>query len=266
MKIHFLLFVLFGVLSAHSTQAQQAVDSSRLIRILSFNIYHGATMQGDFDLDTIAAVIKKVHPDLVALQEVDFKTRRAKGYDLATELGWRTQLAPLFGQAMQYDGGAYGEAILSAFPYIKSINRGLPYSPGNEPRAALQATIVLPSGDTIAFAGTHLDHLEDETDRIAQANEINRAFSKTQFPQIIAGDFNAIPGSLPIQLIETEWAGAYNPEHPTPTYPSDAPELKIDYVFFAPAHRWRVLESRVICDTVASDHCAYLVVLELLPE
>ena len=55
-----------------SLQAQVTVDSSRVIRVLSYNILHGATLKGDFDLDRIAAVIKSVSPDLVALQEVDF--------------------------------------------------------------------------------------------------------------------------------------------------------------------------------------------------
>jgi endonuclease/exonuclease/phosphatase family metal-dependent hydrolase len=51
----------------------------------------------------------------------------------------------------------------------------------------------------------------------------------------------------------------------TPTFPSAGPELKIDYILYGPPEQWRVLESRVICDTVASDHCAQLSVLELLP-
>ena len=33
---------------------------------------------------------------------------------------------------------------------------------------------------------------------------------------------------------------------------------------FYPQERWRVIERRVIQDTVASDHCAYLVTLELM--
>jgi endonuclease/exonuclease/phosphatase family metal-dependent hydrolase len=73
------------LLSASTLQAQS--DSSRIVRVLSFNILHGATTKGDFDLDAIAKVIKDADPDLVALQEVDFQTKRAKGYDLATELG-----------------------------------------------------------------------------------------------------------------------------------------------------------------------------------
>jgi len=41
---------------------------------MSFNILHGATVKNDFNLDTIAGVINSYNPDLVALQEVDFKS------------------------------------------------------------------------------------------------------------------------------------------------------------------------------------------------
>ncbi|MCK7541683.1 MAG: hypothetical protein MZV63_67750 [Marinilabiliales bacterium] len=102
--------------------SQEMPDSNPIVKILSFNIYHGATMKGDFDLQVIAKVIEDADPDLVALQEVDFKTRRAKNYDLATELGRRVKMAPLFGRAMYYDGGEYGEAILSKYTFIESRN------------------------------------------------------------------------------------------------------------------------------------------------
>ena len=97
-------------------------DTSRSVKVMTFNILHGATTRGDFNLDAIARVIIDENPDLVALQEVDFMTKRAKGYDLATELGWRTKMAPLFARAMPYDGGEYGEAILSKWSFISSRN------------------------------------------------------------------------------------------------------------------------------------------------
>lgn len=34
---------------------------------------------------------------------------------------------------------------------------------------------------------------------------------------------------------------------------------------YRPRNRWRVLESRVIDEKIASDHCPVLAVLELLP-
>ncbi len=265
MKIKISIFFL-TLLFSHSVWSQAVVDSSRIVKVLSFNILHGATTKGDFNLDVIANVIKNTNPDIVALQEVDFKTRRAKGYDLVTELGWRTQMAPLFGRAMYYDNGEYGEGILSKYSFISTRNVILPYSSGNEPRAALEAVISLASNDTIAFIGTHLDHTKNETDRIAQAEKINQVFSKNKYPTILAGDLNATPGSNPIQILEEVWKPSCDMKNPAFTYPSDNPTKKIDYIMFYPKNRWRVIETKVIRDVIASDHCAYFVILELLDE
>jgi endonuclease/exonuclease/phosphatase family metal-dependent hydrolase len=209
-------------------------------------------------------VIIEADPDLVALQEVDFKTNRARKYDLVTELGWRTKMAPIFGKAMDFDGGEYGEGILSKFSFISTRNVALPYTPGNEPRAALEVLTVLPSGDTIAFIGTHLDHLRDEKDRVAQVKKINEVFSENVYPTILAGDLNAIPGSIPINILEEIWTPTCNKENPAPTFPSKEPRIKIDYVMFKPGENWKVIDTKVIKDPIASDHCAYLVTLELV--
>jgi endonuclease/exonuclease/phosphatase family metal-dependent hydrolase len=257
LSIAFYFFLSFNL----KAQEQEGV----IIKVLSFNILHGATTEGNFDLDTIASVIKATQPDFVALQEVDFRTRRARDYDLATELGWRTKMAPLFGRAMPYDGGEYGEGVLSRHTLLSSKNVPLPHSPGNEPRAALYISTVLPSGDTLAFVGTHLEHQRNSTDRVDQAKAINAAFLPSEWPIILAGDLNDIPGSAPIQILESEWKASYALKGPVPTYPSEAPNAKIDYVMVYPAHRWEILDTEVICDTVASDHCAYLVTLKLLP-
>jgi endonuclease/exonuclease/phosphatase family metal-dependent hydrolase len=227
LKITLLLTI---ILTALNLRAQDPVSCNATVKVLSFNILHGATTQGNYDLDVIARVILEADPDLVALQEVDFRTNRVRKLDLATELGLRVRMAPLFGRAMYYDGGEYGDGILSKYSFISTRNVPLPYSPGNEPRTALEAVVVLPSGDTIAFVGTHLDHLKNEKDRVAQVMKINEVF-------------------------------AANPE---PTFPSDVPRIKIDYVMHFPKERWKTLDTKVIRDSIASDHCAYLVTLELL--
>jgi endonuclease/exonuclease/phosphatase family metal-dependent hydrolase len=56
----------------------------------------------------------------------------------------------------------------------------------------------------------------------------------------------------------------YDKNNPEPTFPSDAPRIKIDYIMHSPAERWETIETKVICDSIASDHCAYLVTLKLL--
>ena len=57
---------------------------------------------------------------------------------------------------------------------------------------------------------------------------------------------------------------AYDRVVSAPTFPSDAPVKKIDYVMYYPKDRWKVVSAEVICDSVASDHCAHFVTLELL--
>ena len=257
--IFFLVLFLFcGALSAQNNDEKKVT-----VKVLSFNILHGKTTNGSFDLDIIANVIKKSNADFVSIQEVDFKTNRAKKYDLPTELGIRTKMASLFGRAMYYDGGEYGEAILSKYSFLSSRNVALPFTKGNEPRAALEITTVLKSGDTISFIGTHLDHLKEETDRVSQAKAINKVFLENKYPTILSGDLNDTPNSKTINILESFWNASYTKKNPLLTFPSDNPIKKIDYVLFYPRKSWKVISKETICDTIASDHCAYLVTLEL---
>jgi endonuclease/exonuclease/phosphatase family metal-dependent hydrolase len=258
------LILLSCLLSGQAIPAQTPAGGGKLVRVLTFNILHGATTKGDFNLDVIARVISEANPDFVALQEVDFKTNRARQYDLATELGWRTKMIPLFARAMYFDGGEYGNGILSACSFISTKTVALPCTPGNEPRVAVEVIAVLPSKDTVAFIGTHLDHQRDENERIKQSEKLNAVFSSNKYPTILAGDLNAIPGSTPIKILQEVWTSSHHDEMPEPTFPSVNPSRKIDYVMFMPRNRWKVIETRVIQDPVASDHCAYLVTLELL--
>jgi len=261
---------IFGITSAiilalmFSTKvwSQEYGQSGDTIRVLTFNILHGATTKGDFNLEKIASVIKNADPDLVALQEVDFKTKRAQNYDLATELGQRTKMASLFGIAMPYDGGAYGEGILTKMPILKSENIALPHSPGNEARTALSVLVQLASGDTIQFIGTHLEHQRNSSDRIDQVQKIIDKFADCSFPTILAGDLNDLPDSKPISMLKEYWMESFG-NLPQPTYSSKNPERKIDYIFYRPYEHWEVVQKKVICDTIASDHCAVLSVFRL---
>ena len=82
----------------------------------------------------------------------------------------------------------------------------------------------------------------------------------------MAGDLNAELNSTPINILEEIWTASYDKNNVKNTYPSDKPIKKIDYVLFYPKNRWRVIATKVIQDIIASDHCAYLVTLELLDE
>lgn len=239
-----------------------ASDSLPLrLRVLTYNIHHGEGTDGAFDMPRLARVIESVSPDLVALQEVDVRTNRASGVDQADALARLTGMVSIFGPAMDYDGGQYGEAILSRLPVQSAATSPLPHLPDHEPRAAVEITTHV-RGRDVRFVGTHLDHTRDPADRRQQAQRLVEVFGEGDLPTILVGDLNAEPHSDVMAILFDAFSdtSAVNPQ---PTFPSDAPARRIDYVLVRPAERWRVVESRVLDEPVASDHAPLLVVLEL---
>lgn len=263
-KVFLLLYLI--ILSVTGSAQNDSEKNRTLIRVLSYNILHGATTNKDNNLDVVAKAIRNANPDIVALQEMDYKTNRANKLDVTSEIALRTNMVSIFGKAVDWDGGEYGQALLSKYTFLKTEKLELPTHQGNETRIAIESLLVLPAGDTIRFVGTHLDHQKEGLERIEQAEELNRRFLNDNIPNILAGDLNDIPDSETIEILEANWGLSYNPKAPTPTFPSHAPEKKIDYIMFYPKGRWKVVETEVLCDKVASDHCAVLVVLELLPK
>lgn len=235
------------------------------VKVLTYNIYHGEDANGGSNLDAVAGIINSLKPDLVALQEVDKNTARAKNLDLTAELSERTGMKGIFGKAMDYDRGGYGEAVLSRYPIIETRNNSLPHTTKAEPRAALEIHVELPGGAKMAFVGTHLDHQRDQTNRMMQTKRIMELYENYDLPMILAGDLNATPGSDPINLLLEQWSDAAR-DNPQPTFPSTKPSRRIDYVMYKPNGRWKVLQVKVIDEKVASDHCPVFAVLELVPD
>jgi endonuclease/exonuclease/phosphatase family metal-dependent hydrolase len=194
--------ILFAAFFRSTVSSQTTVAISKVVIILSFNILHGATTKGDFDSYVIAKVIEVANPYFIAMPEVDFKTNRAKRFDLVTELGWRTNMAPIFARAMSFDIREYVEDVLSKYTFLKSRNIALSYSPASEPRTALEILTIQTSDDTIAFSGIYLDSMKDEKDRLAQIWKLNEIFSLNKYQTILDGDLNAIPESKAISILE----------------------------------------------------------------
>ncbi len=100
-------------------------------------------------------------------------------------------------------------------------------------------------------------------ERIEQVNKINDLFSNNEYPTILAGDFNDTPESEPIKILSSIWKTTFNKFNSANTFSSKHPERKIDYIMLQPSNRWEVIEREVVCDSIASDHCAYWVKLKL---
>jgi endonuclease/exonuclease/phosphatase family metal-dependent hydrolase len=214
-------------------------------------------------------------PDIVALQEVDQKTRRASGVDQPAEFARLMGMEVVFGRNITYDGGGYGTAVLTRLPIRSKESVKLKSFYKSTPEHAEQRGVqVLELGDKagprMLFLCTHLDYRPPDDERMASAKTINELVEKHDGElALIAGDFNATPKSAPIREFEKEWkiAGGDGAStdgraaRPILTFPSDKPNRRIDYVMYRPADKWNVVEVRVLDEPVASDHRPVLTVL-----
>lgn len=103
------------ICAAYCANCANAEDKN-IIRVLSYNIHHGAGIDGKLDLERIAGVIKSASPDIVSLQEVDNQTKRSKGVDQAKELARLTNMKFVYGASMSFQGGKYGNTVLTTLP------------------------------------------------------------------------------------------------------------------------------------------------------
>ena len=246
-----------------SRSGRGAAPVTRL-KILTYNIHHAEGTDGELDVERIARVIRGADPDLVALQEVDDRAQRTGQVRQAAELGRLTGLIPTFAQAMSFQGGGYGQSILCKWPVQTRTIYTLPQRAGREPRiAALISTRVGGSGPELLFVSTHLDH-EMEAVRKEQAQRLNAILTTNQAPIILCGDFNAGPESGTMQVFSADWVDAASAA-PQPTIPAPTPTRRIDYILLRPHQSWRLIETKVLEEPLASDHRPVLAVVELLP-
>jgi endonuclease/exonuclease/phosphatase family metal-dependent hydrolase len=241
------------ILSLTSAAFPAAPPEPRPLRVLSWNLHHGVGEDGKLDLPRIAAVIRNAKPDLVALQELDDHCGRSGNINQPAELAQLTGMQVVFGKAMDFDGGAYGQAILSRHPITRSKVHRLP---GNgEPRIAFEALISV-DGKPLRFITLHLDL--DAARRLAQAEAVAKLSEPASPPAILCGDFNDTPGSPPLAAIARDWRTVPKKDPPL-TYPAAKPNREIDHVFtkgFTP-----VAPLEVLAEAVASDHRPLLALL-----
>lgn len=165
------------------------------VKVMTYNIRHGADMNYKMNLEKQAEIIKKQSADFIGLQEVENKCTRSGNVDQIQMLGKFTNTTGTFGQFMKYQGGQYGMGSLCGLPLVEAIVLNIP--PAKlEPRCAVINVAKLPNGKHITFVNIHLDWLKGQNEnRINQAKSIVKEVDRLGFPTIIVGDFNTKPDS-----------------------------------------------------------------------
>lgn len=214
-KLFLLLAALFAVTFAASLQAKKV----RTVRLTSYNIQHGAGIDGKIDHKRQARILRKAHTDVAAIQEIDSVTRRNGGLYSLEEIGREAKMFATFAPTIKYQGGKYGIGILSKKKPM-SVHR-IPLPGREEPRMLLVAEF-----KHYVVACTHLS-LTDE-DRMASLPVIVAEAQKWAKPFFIMGDLNDEPGMPFYQEMQKHFL-FLNPPYDK-TFPANKPNICIDHV------------------------------------
>lgn len=238
------------------------------LRVLVYNIHAGTDADRGDNLQRVADLVRTTGADLALLQEVDSATRRSDGVDQLAELVRLTGFHGAFGRTLDYQGGGYGLAVLSRWPILSDTLIPLPVEPAQEraggsyePRGALRVRVEAPGGPIGAIT-THLDAGRADVYRRQEVETVLRAAAEAEAPlTLVGGDFNAEPGSLPIERMESAgWVDAWEAcgEGEGHTFPAGEPVKRIDYLFLPAGGS---CASAAVLATDASDHRPLLVVV-----
>ncbi|WNZ61439.1 endonuclease/exonuclease/phosphatase family protein [Myxococcus sp. MxC21-1] len=167
------------------------------LRVMTFNIQSGAR-----GLERVAHVIRAAVPDVVALQEVDVGSTRARGLDQTEELSRLTGLKyRAHFRTTDLFGGAYGIAVLSRFPLEALAQYPLPGPRGAEPRTVAHAAVEV-DGREVSVYLTHLIRQPFNSDtRVRQSAYVARLMAQDSRPKVLMGDLNDGPDSRSTRLL-----------------------------------------------------------------
>jgi endonuclease/exonuclease/phosphatase family metal-dependent hydrolase len=208
------------------------------MRVVTFNILHGRTIGGGVDPQRLQECVRRLDPDVLALQEVDCKQPRSGHADLtlvaAEAMG---AVAHRFVAAISGTPGAtwmaatgrerpgtagYGIALLSRFPATSWQVVRLPWIRvgGEEPRAAVIARLRTPLGE-LTVANTHLSFVPGWNGR--QLRHLVRDLRAFPGPRLLAGDLNSTPATV------RRWSGM-RALAVAPTFPAPQPSRQLDHI------------------------------------
>ncbi len=240
-----------STLGACATGDAPAADAPTRSRIATWNIRAARSAP----VDAIAAELRAMQADVIALQEVDVRMRRTGFVDepaaLATALGFHY----VFAASIKWDEGDYGLAVLSRWPLTAVRRHRLDVTAAAEPRIVLEVTVCA-GGRLLRVFNHHADRRA--ASRNAGFAEL-RAIVQAGVGQgiLVLGDFNEHPDAPGVRsLIDAGLVdlGAEGNVH-------TADHGRIDYLL-ADGPLARLTSAARVWPTDKSDHDAVLADVE----
>lgn len=229
--------------------------------LMSYNVMHCEGADKKVDIARTASVIAREKPRFVGVQELDFKAaKRTGGVDQPAELGRLAGMHATFAQAIPYQGGGYGVAVLSREKPLSVFKTPLP---GKEPRVLLLCEF-----EDCWFGTTHLSL--QEPNRLAAVEIVRKAVAEraAKKPVYLTGDWNATPESKTLAGIKSFMSIlSVTSDRTFHNFNPNARTYCIDYIAVdsAAAKRVEVKESHVVPDVTTSDHSPVVATVVVRP-
>jgi len=222
-------------------------NSSKNLKVMTYNIRGARTDDGEIKLDTIIREIKKLDPDILALQEVDYHLPRSHFENQVEIIGKKLEMNYLYVPNLNFVIGSYGNAILSKFPIMEYEYFQLPSK--SESRGLVRAQINTGIQNIDVYA-THLGL--PYTERVDQVASLNTLISNGPMPKLLLGDFNTKPTEIPIQSLRSVFIDPVRESHfNLTTYKHKNKATQLDYILYTSGFTF---ESALSDLSTISDH------------
>jgi endonuclease/exonuclease/phosphatase family metal-dependent hydrolase len=242
---------------------QKGMRVAGATRLLTLNLNGHGAKHGPWPRrrELVLELLRAQAPDVVALQAVAMDAGSNQAAELAEQL---PEYRYAHSESAVPGAAGLGCALLSRWPLHEPALLRFPAHAGSEdpgPRVALRARAAL-AQRSLQVCSAHVSWVPEQAAR--QLGELGRWLSGLAGDVVLAGDLNTPSGS---PLLEPLLAAGLHDvwetlrgEEPGPTFESDAPTLRIDFIFASAALTPRAVQiERAACarDGVRlSDHLA----------
>ena len=221
------------------------------LRIATYNVHKCRGLDGRTSAARIAEVLGEVNADVIALQEVLEHQAETISADL--------KLPYALGENRRHRGYAYGNVVLSRFPFKEVHVYDLTASKTREARGCIRCDLEIAPGKIVHLFNVHLGtgYLERRKQaRLLMSREVLLS-PQLKHPRLIIGDFNEWTRGLVSKTLQHSFESVDIQLHLNRkrTYPGVLPIMHLDHMYF---DRELALEEFVLHRSrmalLASDH------------
>ena len=233
------------------------------IQFMSYNTQHCLNfLTQEIDFDIMVDTMQRCGADIVGLQEILGEGTDPNFVAQARILAERLGFYYYFAKAIDFgENNPYGIALVSRYPILSAEVVFIPdpqvrqYDGYYETRVLLKTTIDVAGGLNVLVShfGLNPDEHENAVKTVMANLPKNRC--------VLMGDFNMEPDNPILSpIMQSLYDTAQKFTSPKLSFPSDAPRMKIDYIFVSEDLK---VECADIPEIVSSDHRPHVATIEL---